>query len=166
MSVRSLRLAILIAAGLMAGAACAEDPPQATRIGVLLPQMPDSPLEKGLRTGLGELGYVENKNLLVEWRPSAQVPEELSSRASDLVKSNVAVIVAIGSPAARAAFGASSTIPIVFTTGDAVAAGFVTNLANQIEMAQVCHFLPPNCTKRASSCYTSLYPAPIASCNS
>jgi ABC-type uncharacterized transport system substrate-binding protein len=128
-SVRSLRLAILIAAGLIAAAACAEDPPQGTRIGVLLPQMPDSPLEKGLRTGLSELGYVESKNLLVEWRPSAQVSEELSSRASDLVKSNVAVIVAIGSPAARAAFGASSTIPIVFTTGDAVAAGFVTNLA-------------------------------------
>jgi ABC-type uncharacterized transport system substrate-binding protein len=127
--VRSLPLAIVIAAVLMAAAASAENPPQGTRIGVLLPQMPDSPLEKCLRTGLADLGYVETKNLLIEWRPSAQVPEDLSSRASDLVKSNVAVIVAIGSPAARAAFGASSTIPIVFTTGDAVAAGFVTNLA-------------------------------------
>ena len=66
MSLRSLRLAILIAAGLMAAAACAEDPPQDTRIGVLLPQLPDSPLEKGLRTGLADLGYVETKNLLIE----------------------------------------------------------------------------------------------------
>jgi len=44
----------------MAAAANAEDPPQGTRIGVLLPQMPDSPLEKGLRTGLAELGYVDD----------------------------------------------------------------------------------------------------------
>lgn len=128
-SVRTLGLAILVATGLMAGAACAEDPPQGTKIGVLLPQMLDSPLEKGLRMGLADLGYVETKNLLIEWRPSPQIPEDLSLRATDLVKSNVAVIVAIGSPAARAAFGASSTIPVVFTTGDAIAAGFVTNLA-------------------------------------
>ena len=89
----------------MAAAANAEDPPPGTRIGVLLPQMPNSHLEKSLRTGLADLGYVETKDLLIEWRPSAQVPEDLSSRASDFVKSNVAVIVAIGSPAARAAFG-------------------------------------------------------------
>jgi len=91
--------------------------------------MPDSPLEKGLRMGLADLGYVESKNLLIEWRPSAQIPDDLSARATELVKSNVAVIVAIGSPAARAALGASSSIPVVFTTGDAIAAGFVTNLA-------------------------------------
>jgi len=128
-SLRPLRVATLVAAGLLAGAAYAEAPPQSSRIGVLLPQMDDSPLEKGLRTGLADLGYVENKNLLIEWRPSAQNPNDLSSRATDLAKANVAVIVAIGSPAARAALDASSTIPVVFTTGDAIAAGFVTNLA-------------------------------------
>jgi putative ABC transport system substrate-binding protein len=128
-SLRILRLTILAAACYLAGAAYAEDLPQGMRIGVLLPQMADSPLEKGLRLGLADVGYVETKNISIEWRPSPQVPEDLSSRATDLVKSNVAVIVAIGPPAARAAFGASSTIPIVFTTGDAIAAGFVTNLA-------------------------------------
>lgn len=111
-----------------------ESPIGVRRIGVLassavgasdLPQWPTSLLE-----GLRERGWVEGKNLVVERR----VPSEGASAdlrlAEELVKAKVDVIVTIGTPAALAARGATSTIPIVMATiGDPVSAGLVTNLS-------------------------------------
>jgi putative ABC transport system substrate-binding protein len=107
----------------------ADDNQTIPRIGALVPSVPNSPLEAGLRDGLRDLGYIESKDFIFEWRRSSQTPEALRPMAEELVKSRVTLIVAMGSPAARAAMEASSTIPVVFTSGDPVGAGFVSSLA-------------------------------------
>jgi len=79
---------------------------------------------------LGELGYMEGKNLVVEWRFAEGSFERLASLAADLVQLKVDVIVAVASAAIGAAKKATSTIPIVMaTTGDPVGSGFVKSLA-------------------------------------
>lgn len=80
--------------------------------------------------GMRDLGYVEGKNLAIEWRFADGKFERLPSLAVELVRSKVDVIVAVASPAIGAAQKATSTIPIVMaTTGDPVASGFVKSLA-------------------------------------
>ena len=73
--------------------------------------------------GMRELGYVEGKNLVVEWRFADGKFERLPGLAAELVQLKVDVIVAVASPAIGAAQKATTTIPIVMaTTGDPVAA--------------------------------------------
>ena len=80
--------------------------------------------------GLRELGYIEGKNLVVEWRFAEGNFERLPDLAADLVQLKVDVIVAVASAAISAAKKATSTIPIVMaTTGDPVGSGFVKSLA-------------------------------------
>jgi len=75
-------------------------------------------------------GYVEGKNLVIEWRFADGKFERLTDMASELVGLNLNVIVAGPSPAIRAAQKATATIPIVMTgTGDPVGSGFVASLA-------------------------------------
>jgi ABC-type uncharacterized transport system substrate-binding protein len=72
--------------------------------------------EYGLRRGLSEMGFVEGRNVAVDYRSAGQF-DRLPAMAADLVSRNVAVIVSIDSdPATRAAMAATQTIPIVFTT--------------------------------------------------
>jgi putative ABC transport system substrate-binding protein len=79
---------------------------------------------------MSERGYVEGKNLIVEWRFADGQYERLPALAADLVRLKVDVIVASTSPAIRAAQKVTTTIPIVFpATGDPVGSGFVANLA-------------------------------------
>ena len=79
---------------------------------------------------LRELGYIEGKNLVVEWRFAEGSFERLPDLAADLVQLKVDVIVAVASAAISAAKNATSTIPIVMaTTGDPVGSGFVRSLA-------------------------------------
>jgi len=78
---------------------------------------------------LGKLGYVEGKNLAIEWRFADGKFERLPQLASELVKANVEVIVTHSSPGTRAAQRATSTIPIVMTAvGDPVGSGFARSL--------------------------------------
>jgi putative ABC transport system substrate-binding protein len=83
-----------------------------------------------LRAGLRELGYIERQNIAFEFRWADGEYERLPGLAADLVRRKVDVIVTSAAPGARAAVGASATIPIVMVAvGDAVASGFVASLA-------------------------------------
>jgi len=85
---------------------------------------------ESLRQGLRELGYVEGKNIVIEWRYAEGKLDRLPALAAELVRLKVKVIVT-GAPAAtRAAKAATSTIPTVMTNDpDPVADGFVASLA-------------------------------------
>jgi len=81
--------------------------------------------------GMRELGYVENKNFVIEARYGDGNYDRLPNLAVELVRLKVDVIVAVPSPAIRAAQHATTTIPIVFpSTGDPVGSGFVASLAH------------------------------------
>ena len=81
------------------------------------------------RQGLSETGYVEGENLGIEFRWAEGRYDRLSALVADLVDRKVDVIVAFGPPSARAAKSATSTIPIVFGSGDPVREGLVDGLA-------------------------------------
>jgi putative ABC transport system substrate-binding protein len=92
--------------------------------------------EYGLRRGLSEMGFVEGRNVAVDYRSAGQF-DRLPAMAADLVSRNVAVIVSIDSdPAIRAAMAATQIIPIVFTTaGNPVQLGFVASPASDLAFA-------------------------------
>jgi ABC-type uncharacterized transport system substrate-binding protein len=101
------------------------------RIGVL---SATSPSERwgavdGFRQGLHELGWVEGQSITVEWRWAEGTLERLPELAADLVRLNVEVIVALGTPPTFAAKHATTTVPIVSTAGDPVRLGLVASLA-------------------------------------
>jgi putative ABC transport system substrate-binding protein len=81
------------------------------------------------RQGLAQIGFVEGRNVAIEYRSSPPQSGRFSPLAADLVSGNVAVIVAIGGNAAQAAKAATPTTPIVFVTvGNPVEFGLVASL--------------------------------------
>lgn len=85
-----------------------------------------------LRQGLRDLGYVEGKNLTIEYRYADGKIDRLTELATDPVRLKADVIVASSSPAVSASRDATKDIPIVFSvTGDPVATGLVASLARQ-----------------------------------
>ena len=82
------------------------------------------------REGLRELGYVEGKNIIIEYRYADRKVDRLPALATELVRTNVDVIVVAGSRAIMAAKQATSTIPIVVgAAADLVGTGVVASLA-------------------------------------
>jgi putative ABC transport system substrate-binding protein len=82
------------------------------------------------RQGLRDLGYVEGKNIVIEWRYAEGKPDRLPAIAADLVRLKVDVIVTGGGISTRSAKDATVTIPIVMTQDiDPVGNGFVASLA-------------------------------------
>src|SRR6266508_4090851 len=82
------------------------------------------------RQGLRELGYMEGKNIVIEWRHHEGKVDRLPALAAELVRLKVDIIITAGAPATRAAKEATNTIPIVMTNeGDPVGTGFVASLA-------------------------------------
>src|SRR5262245_19890235 len=107
------------------GAARARAPNGKVRIGFL---GLERRLEK-FRQGSVDLGYVEGRDIVIEYRPS-DPSDRLPGFAAELVALNADVIVAGGSLAVRALQQATRTIPIVMTgTSDPVGTGFVASLA-------------------------------------
>jgi putative ABC transport system substrate-binding protein len=110
----------------------AQQPKKVPRIGWLTTGFlsTSSARQQAFREGLRDLGYVEGKNILIEWRGADNIPERRRALAEELVSLKVDVIVTGGSDATRVAKEATSTIPIVMaSSNDPVGDGFVASLA-------------------------------------
>jgi putative ABC transport system substrate-binding protein len=112
--------------------ATAQQPTKVPRIGFLLATSPSaiSARVEAFRQGLRELGYVEGKNIVIEWRYAEGKLDRLLALAAELVRLKVDIIVTGGASSTRAAKEATTTIPIVMAQDpDPVASGFVASLA-------------------------------------
>jgi putative tryptophan/tyrosine transport system substrate-binding protein len=104
--------------------------PAVPTIGWLDSQSPEAARESvpAFKQGLAETGYVEGRNVAVEYRWAENDSDRLPALAADLVRRRVAAIVALGTPSALAAKAAIQTIPIVFRVGaDPVEIGLVAS---------------------------------------
>jgi putative ABC transport system substrate-binding protein len=100
------------------------------RIGYLMTRFLDPVRSEALRQGLRELGYVEGKTIVIEWRSAEGKLDRLPALAAELVRLKVDVIVASGPLPTRVTKEATSTIPIVMAqVNDPVGNGFVASLA-------------------------------------
>ena len=100
------------------------------RIGYLSEGVAETSRLEGLRQALRDLGYVDGKNIVIEYRFAEGKLDRLPDLAGDLVRLKVDVMVTGGSSATAAAQQATRTIPIVMTlVGDPTEAGFVTSPA-------------------------------------
>jgi putative tryptophan/tyrosine transport system substrate-binding protein len=110
----------------------AQQSKKSTRIGFLAAS--SSPVARtrieAFRHGLRSLGYVEDKDIVIEYRFAEGKPEQLPHYAAELVRLNVDIIVTLGPRDTRAAKEATKTIPIVMgQDSDPIGSGFVSSLA-------------------------------------
>ena len=112
-------------------ATTAEQPERVPRVGWMwIGRSAGKPREvEGFRQGLRELGYIEGQNIEVEYRFGEGKGDHLPDFAAELMRRPVDVFVVIGTPALRAVQQATTTIPIVSSSGDPVGSGFVASLA-------------------------------------
>jgi putative ABC transport system substrate-binding protein len=106
----------------------AESDSRLTHLGILVPPVP-SVFEAPLIDSLRKLGYVDGSTVTLTVRRSSGAPQDWRPLADELVRANVDLILAVGTPAAQAAMEATQTIPIVFGVGDPVSTGLAGTLA-------------------------------------
>src|SRR5215813_2847790 len=109
----------------------AQQPMKVGRIGYLVgPSSAGSARYEAFRQGLRELGYVEGKNIVIEWRSNEGNRERQRALVAELLRLKVDIIVAVGGGDVGIAKEATATIPIVMIQGgDPVGSGFVASLA-------------------------------------
>ena len=123
-------LLLFIAALAASPVARAQSPAKIPRVGVLSERGPTDPFLVAFRQGLQEAGYVEGRNIAIEYRYAAGVIGRSADLIAELLRLDVDVLVVGGATATRAAKSATTTVPIVFSlVGDPVGYGLVTSLA-------------------------------------
>jgi ABC-type uncharacterized transport system substrate-binding protein len=130
---RLIGLAVVVAVSLVLSplAVGAQPPERSVRVGLLTPGggSRDGDAQSFL-AGMRELGYIEGRNLVLEYRQADGKTERLPDLLAELVRLEVDVIVTGGTPAALAAKRATATIPVVIgAMGDPVGSGVVASLA-------------------------------------
>ena len=105
---------------------------------------------ESFRAGLREVGYVEGRNIGIEFRWAEGNYDRLSDLVADLIATNVDVLITHGTPGTRVAKEATTTIPIVMAiSGDAIATGLVSSLARpEANLTGSTYFLPQLNAKR------------------
>jgi putative ABC transport system substrate-binding protein len=128
----ALAFALLLASTIVPLTAGAQQPDKLYRIGMLerTPMTVNAANVEGFRRGLRELGYVEGKTFVIEYRSSDGRDDRFPGLAAELVRLKVDLIVTRGTTAALAAKRATATIPVVITgNADPVGQGIVASLA-------------------------------------
>src|SRR5215831_143789 len=130
---RRIGLAVVLALGLTLAplATEAQQPTSPRRVGVLLVLLsPGGKEAQAFRQGLRDAGYIEGRDVVIEWRSANGDYARLPQLAADLIKRKVDVIVADTTQATQAAQRATSTVPIVMAiVADPVGSGVVANLS-------------------------------------
>jgi putative ABC transport system substrate-binding protein len=126
-----LSILLIVVVAVVGTIAEAQQQAKIPRLGYLMALSPDqSPDLKAFRQALTALGYVEGKNIVIEYRHAAGNLDRLPELAAELVALKVDIIVALSPPSAWAAKNATKTIPIVMrSTDDPVTTGLVESLA-------------------------------------
>ena len=110
-------------------AASAQEAGRTYRLGAVTGSPRDAPFVVAMFDELRRLGFIEGQNLTIDWRSYGPRVDLIPEFVAELVKAHVDVIYAAGDIAIRAAQRATTTIPILGSTGDMVEAGLVKSLA-------------------------------------
>jgi putative tryptophan/tyrosine transport system substrate-binding protein len=131
MSKKVVRITVYAVLLALSVAADAQQPAKVYRIAVLSSRLgPMSTREGAFQEGLRKLGYVEGRNITIEYRYAEEKLDRIPGLVAELVGSKVDVIVAVSTPAIEAAKNATKTIPIIMAgVSDPVGTGFVASLA-------------------------------------
>ena len=126
------RVLVGLAALGLPSSAFAQTSPRVYRVGFLVPRSVANFVDRteAFSAGMRAFGYVEGKNLIIEWRSADGKYERLPEMAKQLLQSKIDVLVVDSTPGVKAAQAATTTVPIVMiSVGDPVASGFVASLS-------------------------------------
>lgn len=157
----TVRLVVALAVSVLAAslATDAQPPAKVHRIGLLWPTYGSSPRIEEFRQGLRDLGYVEGRNIQIEYRSAEGDLDRLPALAAELAGLKVDAIVALSTLVARPAKAATATIPIVMVSGDPVGTGLVASLARPGGNVTGLSFFSPELTGKRLELLREIVPA-------